>query len=193
MEPLSGATAFATIISLIGQFRSERSSSKDAEFNDFLTWLVEAKHDEIKKLVENNTEASRGIKLLLEEKYNSLMEKLETLDKTLASYSSHISGFSDITLALKPKSILSDQAFSILKQFEESGASELLEDKVYGGTLLMYIDGNGNMEIENPRFLEDDLRTLVELGLLRHNYNPKGKNIYIFTRKASAIIKAENS
>lgn len=49
------------------------------------------------------------------------------------------------------------------------------------------------LEITEQRFVEDDLNTLVEYGLLRHDYNPKGDNIYIFTRAASRLVSDKNS
>jgi len=48
------------------------------------------------------------------------------------------------------------------------------------------------MNISDHRFLEDDLKTLVELGLLRHDLNGKGQNLYIFTRSASELVKSAN-
>ena len=39
MDPILFSTTFATIVGLIGQFRSDRGSSEQANFNEFSTWL----------------------------------------------------------------------------------------------------------------------------------------------------------
>ena len=57
----------------------------------------------------------------------------------------------------------------------------------------MYLDGNeSEMNISEHRFLEDDLKRLVELGLLRQDLNGNGQNLYIFTRSASELVKSAN-
>ncbi|MDQ3458825.1 MAG: hypothetical protein M3498_05950 [Deinococcota bacterium] len=193
MDPLSVATAFATVVSLIGQFRAERGDSRQADFNEFMAWLVKTNHEEVKELLESNAQTTDGIKDLLGEQHEALMGKLEVLDNTLASYASGIPGFSNLTRGLKAEAVLSHQALSILKQLELSGASKLIEIRTFDGTLLIYLDTSGEVEIDDPRFLEDDLRTLVEVGLLRHEYNSEGNNLYIFTRAASQLLRSADS
>jgi hypothetical protein len=192
MDPLSVATAFATVVSLIGQFRAERGDSRRADFNEFMAWLVKTNHEEVKELLESNAQTTDGIKDLLGEQHEALMGKLEVLDNTLASYASGIPGFSNLTRGLKAEAVLSHQALSILKQLELSGASKLIEIRTFDGTLLI-LDTSGEVEIDDPRFLEDDLRTLVEVGLLRHEYNSEGNNLYIFTRAASQLLRSADS
>ena len=71
----------------------------------------------------------------------------------------------------------------------------MLELKTFEGTALMYLDSPSDreMEISESRFLEDDLATLVEFGLLRHSLNTKGDNLYIYTRAANRLIEAHDS
>ena len=49
------------------------------------------------------------------------------------------------------------------------------------------------MQIEDERFLEDDLATLVELNLVRHDYNDIGGDLYLYTRAASDLIRTANT
>ena len=65
MDPLSGATAFATIVSLVGQYRAERERGNHADPHDFLAWLMESKHDEIRQALESNDRAMMGVTALL--------------------------------------------------------------------------------------------------------------------------------
>lgn len=194
MEPVSVATAFASIVGLMGQFQASRGSKDQADFSEFLQWLVDSNHEEIKSLIESNTRTTVGIKALLNQNHDVLLERLDALDSALSSFGSLIPGFSDISSGIYLEGgHLSAQAKQILAQFQDSGASKILELHTFDGVDLMYIDGTGGeMEISDPRFLEDDLRTLVELGLLRHDLNGKGQNLYLFTRAASELIQSAN-
>lgn len=194
MEPISVATAFASVIGLLGQFQASRGSADQADFNEFLQWLVDSNHEEVKSLIESNTKTAIGIKALLNQNHDVLLQKLDALDSALSSFGSLIPGFSDISSGLYPsRSQLSEQAKEILSQFQSSGASKILELRTFDGVELMYLDGNEReMKISDPRFLEDDLKTLVELGLLRHDFNRKGDNLYIFTRTASELVLSAN-
>lgn len=190
MDPLSLASAFATIVGLIGQFRGEKSGQEQATLHDFMQWLIETNHEELKKLLENNSKASEGIKNILQEDRELFLEKLEGINNALLSFASGVSGFSSLAEAINPDALLSKQAISILTQFEDKQASKALEANSFGGMTLLLLDGaSGNIEYDEPRFIEDDLKSLIELGLLRHDYNSKGDNLYIFTRAASSLVK----
>lgn len=193
MDPFSAATAFATFVSLIGQFRAERSGANQVDFNEFMAWLVETNHEELKSLVEQNSRTVIGIKALLNEQYDAFSKKLELLDGTLATYASSISGFDELADSLKSGARLSQQALSILRQIESSGANKIIESRTHSGLSLVYIGAQGTVEIEDPRFLEDDLNTLVDLQLLRPSIGSNGSNIYIFTRAASELARSTNS
>ena len=94
MDPLSIASAFATIVGLIGQFRGERSGKEQLTLPYFMQWLIESNHTEIKELLENNFKASEGIKNILQEDRELFLEKLEGINKALLSFASGVSGFS---------------------------------------------------------------------------------------------------
>jgi hypothetical protein len=76
--------------------------------------------------------------------------------------------------------VLSVQALYILKQFQSSGASKVLELKMYCGSQYIFIELSGTLEICEPSFLGGDIKSLVEFNLLRHKFNSKGDNIYIY-------------
>jgi len=195
MDPLTSATLFATIVSLIGQFRSERSNASNTiETSEFMSWLSTNSHEDIKQMLESNTSAIMSIKSLLSINHEVLIEKLECLDKALATYASVLPEFSNLANNLRPNTLLSDQAINILKQFHKSNGSKILEMRMQGYLLLQIIDGNGGqIEAEDQRFVEDDLKTLVEHRLLRHELNSSGKNMYIFTRVASNFVDSLNA
>jgi len=187
------AESFATIVGLLNQYRSEKGSQSQLEYNDFMEWLAKANHTETKGLLELNTNATIYIKSLLNQDHKIFKEKLDKIDKAITAFASTIDGFDALAQSINPDAALSPQAISILQQFQESGATKVLELKMMGGTQYMFLETSGSLDIEEPRFVEDDLQILLELGLLRHDYNGKGENLYIFTRAASNLVASENS
>ena len=188
MEPITLASSFATIVSLLGQFRSERSAESQAGFNEFNQWLNETQHQDLKKLLELNTSATISIKALLNQDKDILLDRINKLDNALASYASSLEGFSELAGAINPEAVLSSQALDVLRQFEESSASKLTRLKTTGSIRFLFLDANEELEIEEPRFIEDDLSTLVDLGLLRKDHNSNGDTLYVYTRAASRLV-----
>ncbi len=180
--------SYAAIIALIGQFKAERGAMEQAGFNEFMEWLVKSNHQEMKSLLELNAKATIGIKAILNQDREKVFEYLERIDNAIASFASNFDGFNDLAAAIKPNAALSDQAISILRQFEESGASRALELRTFDGSEYIFLDISGQITIEDHRFAHDDFNTLIDLGLLRHEYNNKGDNLYLYTRLASSLI-----
>jgi hypothetical protein len=180
--------SFAAIVGLLGQYRSEKGGKEQLEYHDFMEWLAKANHTQTKELLEINTKATIYIKALLNQDHKIFKQKLDKIDAAITAFASTIEGFDSLAQAVNPSSILSEQAISILKQFQDSGASKALELKMLSGTEYMFIDASGKLQINEPRFVDDDLTTLLECGLLRHDYNSKGDKLYIFTRAASRLV-----
>jgi len=194
MEPLASATVFATVVSLIAQFRAERGASAITETGEFTSWLAENRHLDIVKLLELNTSTTISIKALLAVNQKELMQKLEQLDSALAIYASSLPEFADLATSLRPNTALSDQALSILSQLDKSGGSKIMEMHMRDFIILQIMDGSGgNIEADDQRFIEDDLKTLVESGLLRKDINSSNNNVYFFTRAASKFVASFNS
>jgi hypothetical protein len=115
------------------------------------------------------------------------------LDGALAAFATNIRGFAQVAEALNPDAVLSKQAVSILQQFEKGGSSKILESQTMGPPSYMFLDGNsGELEFNEEQFIEDDLLTLVDLGLLRSDYNSKGIKMFRYTRTASNLLRELN-
>ena len=187
------AESFAAIVGLLGQYRSERGKQAQLEFNDFMEWLSKANHTEVKGLLELNVDATIYIKALLNQDHEIFKQKLDKIDVAITAFASTIEGFDVLANAVNPDATLSGQAVNILEQFQESGATKVLELKMLSGVEYLFLETSGQLEISEPRFVEDDLKTLLEYGLLRHDYNSKGDNLYIFTRSASRLVGEKSS
>lgn len=190
IDPLTAASAFATVVGLIGQYRSERSGSKSADFEDFQLWLESNNHQKVLDSLDGNLNAINGIKELIQEDKDTILKRLESLNDALAGFASNIQGFAQIAEAINPEAVLSSQAVSILKQFESNGSSKILEAHSMGGMSFMFLDGNrGELNFDEDQFIEDDLATLCELGLLRQDYNSQGRTMFRYTRRASKLVQ----
>lgn len=191
MDPLTAATTFATIVSLLADFKSQRQDNTGDEFNDFLLWLAKSQHDELKTLIQQNATTTIGIKALLNENKKALAEKLEQLDYKLALLMSKDSDFSNIVKGIRPVSVFSQQALELLQQIEESGASRAIEFYTSDGLALICMDGDQHhLKYREPRFIEDDLKMLVENKFLHLDRNSQGNRVFVYTRMASDFVKS---
>ncbi|WP_227480115.1 hypothetical protein [Xanthomonas vasicola] len=189
MDPV---TAFATIVSLLSNFVSHREGKESKDFDSFMAWLTEHHHAEIRSLLQTNATTTVSIKALLNDSRETILERLATLDKMMATVAAGIASYRDLALVAYPSSELSGQAYAILEQFYDSGATSILEVKCLSGEMeLAYMDApsNGSISYTETRFVGDDLTTLVSLGLLDLERNDKGARIFKFKRAAAALVK----
>lgn len=183
--------SFAGIVSLIGQYRAEKGAAEQSDFNEFIEWLVKVNHQEIKELLLINAKAAIGVKAILSQDRKIMFKYLERMDQALMAFTTNADGFRDLAIGIKPNSVLSEQALSILMQFESSGATKVYESYDADGVCYTFIDGScGNVTITESRFIEDDFNTLSELGLLRLERQSEGRAFYSITRAAISLVKS---
>lgn len=192
MDLSATAGAFATIVGLISNFKSERSGGEMAEF---IGWLREKRHEDIAAAISSNAELLGHLTALLSTNHSELVEKLNKLDRAISSYASHIDGLSGVAHSIHPEVNVSEQAISILRQLVASKAKLFMEQKVMTGEPDKYIlmeGGNGKIKYDEPQFIEDDLKTLVELGLLRLEFGSRGNRRFFVTRAAVKLVSIAN-
>ncbi len=183
MEPMS----VISIIGLLCNYYSLKSRGDIKGHGDFMEWLEKNNYDEALKLLQENHKLSDAIISLSKETNEVLNKNFEFFDKTLSNLASQISGFSEIVKAIHPGRTISDQAISILKQLYESGGASLIEKIELRSNSLGYQTNNGFLlQFDEPRFIEDDLNTLLELGLLIEGTS---KNQFYFTRNAISFVE----
>jgi len=187
MEPITFATAFASIVGLLGVYKNEVREREGRDFNAYLDWLQRREHGQLVDLIHGNDELSRSLRVLVEDQHGEVMAKLAELDKTLCSVASHIAEFQPLADAIRAKSGLSDQAVSILRQLNEAEASRFLEIGLQEGNEYAFLDTHGQLQIDEPGFIYGDLDTLRELGLLLLSHNESGGRIFTITRAGAAV------
>jgi len=184
---LSMTGAFSTIIGLLCNYKAERSS---ASLEQFTAWLREKHHDDVAAAIQRDKTMSEQLHKLLSGNQQELVERLSKLDVMLSSVAGQMDEFSGLARSVYPELQLSGQASSIIRQLVDSGAKMFMEMKVYSGQKDEYcfIDGGvGELQYEEPRFIEDDLLTLVQFGLLRLDTVGKGTRRFHLTRSAVAF------
>ncbi|MFP9132449.1 hypothetical protein ACLKZ7_05545 [Shewanella algae] len=192
MDPLTGASAFATIVGLICNYKAGNSGS---DLPEFIGWLREKQLEDVVSQIETNQELAGQLTNLLAVNHEQIMQRLASLDEILCSVASHVEGFAGLSNAISPRGPVSDQAMSILRQLVESGAKLFMELKVMTGEPDEYklMDGgHGSIKYSEPRFIEDDLSTLVELGLLRLEFAGRGSRKFLVTREAVRYVSSAN-
>ncbi len=183
------ATAFGQIVGLMMDFKSSRKSKSDDEYREFVEWLEKKRHSDIvQELAENNL-LTRSVRLFLAESHDEVVRKLGTINDLLLGVASKIDGLSGIANAISPNTQISDQAINILREFVDSGGLVLCDVGYVSnsGTRLDILNVK-TINIEDPRFLEDDMRSLCIHGLLIADVNSDGKNIWRLTRAATEFM-----
>lgn len=189
MDPLTAASAFATIVGLLSNFRAERQAT-DATSADFLKWLEEHGFAEMASTFEKSSSLLQSTEQLLSEDVVVLEEKVAALDRILASLASTVDCLSPIAEAVRPNERLSRQARSILVLMEDLQATSISTSYTHDSPYpsLYTFPRASSPECPEPRFLEDDLKTLVDLGLLSLGPVTNSGQTYGFTRAASRLV-----
>jgi hypothetical protein len=85
---------------------------------------------------------------------------------------------------------ISEKALSLLRQVVASG-SDSFSRIAMPGIVVLQLPNGSQITYEEPRFLEDDLTRLIDMGLLAiKGYDSNGKPIYGITRNAVRFIEA---
>jgi|GEM_PF-3195544 len=190
MEPISGTTAAITIFPLMLEWIKERAASKQPTMSEFMEWLLSNHHNDIKILLESNERLSVSIKAFIVDNHQVAMKKLDEIHKAVTKLYASDYHTGKIINAIEPTLGLSEQAKEFLKQINDREASKILEIKDLQGTRYRPLDGNsrmGSLEINEKRFIHDDLNDLVNTGCLLLEFNDRGAKVYCITRLGASI------
>lgn len=190
MDPttvLTFATSFGAIVGLMADFVSSRRAGESQTIDEYIDWLRRHEHQQLADAIASDSDLSRSIQTLLAGQHDAVMAKLAELDKVLSSVAQNFSDFAAIAAAVRPESLLSEQAISILRQMNQANASNFLELSTRGGDDFIFMDADGSLQIEETRFIEDDLHTLCAFGLLIPDTNKNGSRIFKITRNGAKV------
>lgn len=185
--------AFATIVGLLATFQSGREGKKDIE--SFKQWLNENNYSNMITIIESNESLQQDLTSFMNQNHEQVMAQLSTLNNLMVSLASHMQGLSSIASSFASHSGLSDQAVDVLRQFVNSGSSEMRHTDTSIGNMgerrnHYILRDSPNVKYNEPRFIKDDISSLVNIGLITESERSKGGIIYTITRQAVRFIDA---
>lgn len=195
MDLFNAANAFATIISLIGQFKSSNDSSKSQDFNEFAAWLTEQNHTELRELIEENHKTTISIKALLKLQDDKIIAILSQIESSVTTLALTIDELADLARSIHPEKELPDQALSILETLSVLRDGRIKVFRALSGPVLNFLEKPSKtipLRLRDEKFLEDDFRVLVELGFLV-SYGDSSTTVYTITRKGQDFLKSRKA
>lgn len=178
---------FAQIVGLLAAFASGRDAKKSITVPEFLTWLTEHGHEDIKRSIESNHATTISVKAFMNQGFSEVNEKLDYISAQTAMLSSRLDGAAELASVYFQEG-LSQQVMDILTRMEKHHAEYFIISRTLGGMSLVLSHGP-NYQCSEQRFFQDDLDTMLALGLLRLDYNSSGNPVYYSTRAASRLIQ----
>jgi len=192
MDPLTAATTFAQLVGLLADYVSTKGSRDTLDVEDLARWAATHGHAEVMQSIERNQATVISVKAALAEGRDELLAKLSTLDEKLSAVAAGLGPLDAIAKALRPETILSQQAREILCEFELTQASLAIEHTsmdAAGPELLFQSQHQGSLEIREHRFYDDDMKSLVNLRLLSMDLNSRGGRVFRPTRLGSQVAQ----
>jgi hypothetical protein len=188
-DPLTSASAFATLIGLLCNYRQEQGAREALNHQKFVEWLEYHRHEEIKNLICSTATLRGEVDQLLRADHDLILEKLDAVNTALASLMSQVVEFRGLSMTMLPEAELSDQAVMVLRQLVKSDSQYIIYMTWDAGCVLQLNQG-GHIDFTEPRFLGDDLDKLASLGLLKPEYGSGDAIMYHVTRNAVRLIGA---
>jgi hypothetical protein len=177
-------TAAATITQLIGLFRQEQGARKDLSHRQFVEWLEYHRHNEIKELITHTFHLSTQVDEILKQDHKLILARLDDVNRILLDILSRIEGLGGVATCLVPDIGLSESAVGILRLLAKSDAGLLI---LSPDDTQMFVDVSFYAPAE-PRFLHDDLNSLVAHGFLSSEYSGSDP-AYRITRRGAKFVE----
>jgi hypothetical protein len=185
IDPVSATNLAATLVQLIGLFRQERGARKDLTHREFIEWLEHHRHEEIKELITNTYHLQSEVDDLLRQDHAEILSKLDRVNVIVVEILSRVKGLSGVATTIVPNAGLSDQAVGILRLIAKSKEGELFNpgqaDKLIVDAYLY--------AAADPRFLQDDIASLIASGFLLVMETARGEAYYKLTRRGAKFVE----
>jgi len=157
----------ATLFSLLAMYAQEKRDKKTRSVGGFQDWLIIHDFGKIKEGLSKNSAILLQIDEFLQTGFENINAKLEVIENSVIKIAERMEGVDRIA-ASSSQDELSDQAIKLLQWFEATNQPEMVvaglgEDRV---AVIIYpmINGVKGFEIEEARFLKDDLEMIMTYG-----------------------------
>ena len=192
MKSCESPSEFITIVGLFGLYRSDaagRECPEHAVLDDFLDWLRRHDHGELADAIADHALLAKSLHSLIVAPREEMVVHLRRLDQVVASVAAHMDGFEAVSTAVRIDGQLSDQSVSLLRQMNDLAASAFIEYPLFGRAAPRYVTFGGmggDLKVTDVRFIEDDIDTMCQLGLLKEDSFGEHRG-YRITRAGAAI------
>lgn len=186
--------SLSSICGLLATFLQERERRHDgqqqATIEEYTEWLRRGEHTEIVSLLESNHALASSVQRLLTTGHDELINRFDRLENMLNLVLGATEDWGALVRSIEPNAGLSAQSLEILRWFDASGASMVIQVATREGVVLLPNKGRGNYTPSENRFFEDDMAALVGLGLLIPGYGSRGSPNFTFTRAAADLVRS---
>lgn len=195
MDMYDRAMTLAQIVGLLCNYASNASDKKSLDFQEFLKWTVMHGHTEVAGAIERNHATTISVKAALAEGRDQLLERLNSLDEKLTAVAVGLGPIDAIARSLRPGTVLSDKAREMLCEFERTGAASAHErrDTSRGDgpdRKWIFLSAREQSDLEmDRRFYDDDVESLLRLGLVTMTRTLKGDRVFKLTRPGSDLAQ----
>ncbi len=195
MKSCPSPSEFLTIVGLFGLYKSDpagRERPEHAVLDDFLDWLRRHDHGLVAEVIGEHPTLAKSLQGLIAAPHEAMVTQLRRLDKAVASVAAHVDGFEAVSTAVRIDGQLSDQSVSLLRQMNELAASAFIEYPLFGRAAPRYVmfgGMGGDLKVTDVRFIEHDIETMCQLGLLTEESFGQHRGFRI--TRAGAAIGAE--
>lgn len=175
MDPITG---IGLILSLIPLFQRERDKREAASKEEFYSWLVEHKFQDVKDCITNNFELMVEIEKLLGENHEVLLKRFNYVDEKLMMILHSVDGFRKIAENIAPEACLTKRQQKLLRCLVRSGSPVFYIHKpVYREACLEVGNATNSDAFKefDDKFLCSNMNVLCQSGFLYYD----GKSYYL--------------
>lgn len=192
MDALTLSTSFSTIVGLLVMFQSINKENNDLD--NFVQWLHQTNHENTAAIIESDVTLQANLTRFMNQNHDEVMSQLFVLNDLMISIAGQVKGLDNLASSFQTNGGLSEQAVDVLRQFVESGSVNMHHRKNFtrsnGNDYIL--EGAPNINYNEPRFIEDDIKSLVDIGLITQKFTKSGGSIYKITRQAVNFITIAN-
>jgi DNA-binding PadR family transcriptional regulator len=181
MIPISIAEGTGLILSLIPLFHRERDKGEAASREKFFEWLIGHNFNNLTEQIQSNYDLCTEIETLLQMNQEQLLARFDEVDQKLFRIMNSMQEFRNLVKIVAPKTRLTEQEESILRQFVESEDFLLRDDSNLSNPISWGTNSGTEIIVKNVRTIGSSISKLAELGFMRECIGGSGSIYYELT------------
>jgi len=187
------AAQLVQFVGLISLYVNEQRHIASEKRISFTNWALERRIEQLIALNAQQPALFEALQIAIQNDIQGMADSIDQLNRNIAAILVHLPGLDQIKTSIPPESILHESAISILRLWVHSNHVHLVVYRGDGGPVIQ-LEGGEGLETSvirgtDPRFVHDDLDSLVALGLILPGATGSGLPKYQLTRAAEEFIR----